>query len=1329
MAKPGKNKGKKRWQKEEIEWGMSLAPHYGVSPGSYDDWDDWDDDDGWDDDDYDDDDYDDDGPEDHDDDEPDWRPPLIERLRRAVPEGASHSSIVPGSTEDELVVVITAAGQLEARIRAAADSERETLEAEVGQIQTQVQEISDRVEERRREGQRIQEDLAKLAPPPEGATGDEAAELTKAIGAVEDCFSGFVLSELELTTAKLALSEAQALFETIAEAGAERLKEHKRIAEEGVQVPDLGYLPDQKTDMGRAREAFNKALEDPITDERNQKAQEALDELRRVSDRIKDELEALGDEAGIKDLCAAAGVSEDEFAKLETDLGGRAKLAEHLKTFDAKTLGGLCKSMGGADKLNGILTGVGGAAELKKIIDGLGKADAVVALVDEGNLDGARLKKLCEDLSPSFTAELLSGGVKPADVVQLHAAFGGDVSHLTNLAKDAGLDAKPKALVALFTKGCGGDAGKFKALCEGFSDKEDRKKLKGLVEDGGLGDAPDALGELLGTGCDGDPKALIQLGKSFEKKSARDGLKRMLTDGGLAGKPGALADGDIDPKCLAMMLKHAAGPAAHGFAGDDVERRSDALATLFTNMDEDACKALKTTLSDGGLGQAPDALGHAIGIGCGGDAAQLKAFTGAFKDDPGPVKLKQMLTDGGLTGKSGKLEAGDIDPKCLGQILKHGGGPNPGDANARMGKMANLIKGLEKTDCEALKDVLGEGGLGQAPEPLGHLIGVGCDGDPAKLKATIGAFDDAPKRKGLAKMLKKGGLDSSEVGGDGKPKADPKCLAQLLKHSGGPRLATATDPEDTRRAKALATLCTGMGDVGCDALKEVLEDSGLGKDPVVLGHLVGIGCKGDGTKLEALTTELNKGTNKANLTDLLQKGGLGTRDDANAPTGTDAKCLANLFEPGSDGDPAELVKLMKALSDTTANPNALSDLKGVMTKGALGHHPEVLGSLYKHGCLNDATGPADGTGAKDPKILIDMVGEFRGDTEAAKFGELLAAGGFAKRGKTNVGGRDIHRDRLASVMRYGFTPKGGTKPDGKKLKGLYDAFKDHSGDHLADLDSMLDAMETAEDWILKESKAKEPNQPGMGLQNVLNASGHSGNVAQLHSKFYTQLKTNQGGGVIGGVQRLTLEELIQHAASFEHTDPTNPNGLADLHAISTPIAPHGQAATNFRVGHAACRHTRKHNDFRLGGINSTTPVSLFPRTVTETELTEMSKTALEGFPGHPAYGRQHNFGPTHANASPWRDPANHGAGQKRNPPQDAKDLNGNYTYYDPVTSTYTHPETGAAETVPLKIGFNPDPSDASNPQKSYMGQLFPRGGTHVVQVTTRDMHAIKGALT
>ncbi len=184
----------------------------------------------------------------------------------------------------------------------------------------------------------------------------------------------------------------------------------------------------------------------------------------------------------------------------------------------------------------------------------------------------------------------------------------------------------------------------------------------------------------------------------------------------------------------------------------------------------------------------------------------------------------------------------------------------------------------------------------------------------------------------------------------------------------------------------------------------------------MLGHLVGTGCKADGARLKSLTTELNTDTNCLNLKNFLQSGGFGTLDGSGVATGTEKDCLAHLFAPGCDGDPALLTTRLAALNDTSVPPNALADVKGVMIAGELGKYPAVPGDLYKHGCLADPDGAADGSGAKTPEVLIDMLAGFSGATDAAKFKKLLDNGGLNHRDATGKGPRNI---MFASSTRTG----------------------------------------------------------------------------------------------------------------------------------------------------------------------------------------------------------------------------------------------------------------------------------------------------------------------
>ena len=515
----------------------------------------------------------------------------------------------------------------------------------------------------------------------------------------------------------------------------------------------------------------------------------------------------------------------------------------------------------------------------------------------------------------------------------------------------------------------------------------------------------------------------------------------------------------------------------------------------------------------------------------------------------------------------------------------------------------------------------------------------------------------------------------------------------------------STTPARTKKnslfpCDALAGIATKIDDSAATGLNAILADGGLGTDPDVLGQLVGVGCKGDGDALATLAKELAKCDTPTRLKGALQKGGLGSIDDSDTATGTDTKCLAKLLNPGSDGDPAELAKLLNALDSN----QKLANLKGVMITGELGNHPDVLGDLYCNGCLASPDGAADGTGAKDPQVLVDMIGEF-GGTDAGKFKELMTTAGFDGWDATNG------VSRLGSVMRYGFTPDGGAQ-DGKKLRALYDAFKPSgTNDHLADLETTLSALEAAPDWVLEASDTGAPNQPGKGMRNVMFAGTRNGSPADLHSTFFTKLKTyDTANGTSGALGRLPLDELIQNAASFEH-EPL-PGGSA-----SSTVTLADGSTEQLRLDHVLDRHTRKYQDLQHK------KTTLYPRQVTETQIEEIAASTLDSL-GAAAPPRQ--FGQGVVGPDPDRPLANQPPIAKRDPPQDIHDLRGDYVFYDPVPGTYD--DSNGAQAVTSKIGFNPDPLNIGPPPEIYVGQLFPRTGPDLITVHKHDMRAMKQAL-
>lgn len=728
------------------------------------------------------------------------------------------------------------------------------------------------------------------------------------------------------------------------------------------------------------------------------------------------------------------------------------------------------------------------------------------------------------------------------------------------------------------------------------------------------------------------------------------------------------------------------------------------------------CKAYDATAlanlvnSAGGaaeLKKTCDALGGAAGLKTLTDAGKSGAEIVTICADLGGSFIKELIKDGGTATEIAELhlalgnEAAEVQklaaasgfdskPAAFVALFKTGCGGDVATFKTFCTAFASTEEQIH------LKGLIDAGGLGDAPDALVHLYVNG--GGTDMLKQLGKSFDDDMAQAGLKRALATGGLaGQSGVSGQGDISTD--CLLKLLELGGGPKPSGMSTSEDlTRRCDALAGIAAKMDDSAAAGLKTILANGGLGTDPEVLGQLVGIGCEGDGDAFANLAKELAKGGTPARLKDALQKGGLGSVDDAGSATGTVTTCLAKLLNPGSDGDPAELAKLLNALDST----QKLADLKGVIITGELGKHPEILGDLYRNGCLASPEGAADGTGAKEPQVLIDMIGEFRG-TDAGKFKELMTTAGFDSWDATN------NVSRLGSVMRYGFTPDGGSQ-DGKKLRQFYDAFKPSStNDHLADLATTLAALEGAPDWVLETSTAGAPNQPGKGMRNVMFAGARNGNPSDLHSTFFTKLQT-YATATSGAVGRLPLDELIQNAASFEHQPVPLGSGSS-----SVPLSDGSTA--HLRLDHVLDRHTRKYQGFQL------TKTTLYPRQVTEIQIEEIAASTLDSF-ATTAFPRQFGTGVT--GPDPDRPLAQQPPVSKRDPPQDIHDLRGDYVFYDPVPGTYD--DTSGTQAVASKIGFNPDPLNTGPPPEVYVGQLFPRTGPDLITVHKHDMRAMKQVL-
>ena len=980
------------------------------------------------------------------------RSELTTALRKLVPDNATPGQVVAGATPEDIAGVITKAAELAQRIVTADLSGLQAMDKSFDGLADELAEARSAVQRRTAEKHRIEAEASQITV--DGADSDEAARLSGSVAEVSKMMAGAPLTNAMLESGRRALTEASNEAAQTGNAVQARLGENNRLGNEAGKVVDPECLPDQEKRLGTARTAVADLLKPPVSEKRNQDAAAALEDLRKAVIEVQDELISLGNLEGIKSLCGLAGVKIEEYAAFETQLGGRVATGELLKVFPAARLGGLTKALGaaaaGPEALAALAKSFGSPVALGTAIKELGgNGDAKLAgLVTAGKLYGAGVKKLCDDVGTSFVGALMEGSNDPKDALAIQAKLGATPKSLPDLNKQAGFEQKPAALVALFRKGCAGNVDTFAALCTGFADEADRKNLGALIGDAGLGDAPDAFSALFATGCGGDVASLQALGKSFSgdtNKGSRDGLKRMLTTGGLAAGKGVLPDGDVQPECLAELLK-----------------------------------------------------------------------------------------------------------------------------------------------------------LGSGPGPTGAI---------------------------------KGG-------------------------------------EDKRKGDGLAKLCAGLDATACGNLGKAMKSGGLGTEPEVFGHLVGVGCAGDPAKLAGLSAEL--GTNAKNLkglNDLLKQGGFGSTTAVGGATGIDKTCLGTLFGTGCEGRPDELVKLITELGATD-----LPALEGVMTGGGLGQHPEVLGNLYKHGCLdlpNGATG-----GAKNPTVLKDLVGEFKPPGGPAQFRDLLVNGGFT-----------ANDDRLGSVVRYGLAGKGpNDKPDGKKLKQLHTAFDTHMGD----LVTVMNAFDGAPDTILEASKPGEPNQPGKAFRNVVQAPGHAGKLDQLHAKFFTKLKTRSTGVHNSPVTRLTMDELIQNAASFEH----EPCAAAPINMnMPPPIDVHYE--------HIVQRHTRKQCAFLLANSSKST---LYPRTIAGAEIETQVKGVFAAIPkAGPARGNR-------PDGTPMKDP-----------PGDTDDLNGNYASYENLLYN------GGL----YKVGFNPAPGVTIPPAGAvYVAQFFPKDtNPGMLTIHKTDMQAMKDALT
>ena len=139
-----------------------------------------------------------------------------------------------------------------------------------------------------------------------------------------------------------------------------------------------------------------------------------------------------------------------------------------------------------------------------------------------------------------------------------------------------------------------------------------------------------------------------------------------------------------------------------------------------------------------------------------------------------------------------------------------------------------------------------QGGLGDAPDCFGELLADGCGGRPAGLKTFTASFAQPEAREGLKRMLTDGRL-AGKTTTTGVVEIDPKCLSGLLRHAAG--TTKPNDPaDDAKRGDTLAALFRGLDATDSGRLSDLMAQGGLGTEPDVLGHVIGVGCADATTK-------------------------------------------------------------------------------------------------------------------------------------------------------------------------------------------------------------------------------------------------------------------------------------------------------------------------------------------------------------------------------------------------------------------------------------------------------------------------------------------------
>ncbi|MCX7560147.1 hypothetical protein OS190_11260 [Sulfitobacter sp. F26204] len=707
-------------------------------------------------------------------------------------------------------------------------------------------------------------------------------------------------------------------------------------------------------------------------------------------------------------------------------------------------------------------------------------------------------------------------------------------------------------------------------------------------------------------------------------------LRDLVNDSGLANEPKALValltpSADNSPSDIAEMVKKF----------DNKEKR----------------ERLGGMIGEGGLGEHPEVFGELVKT-AGGDG--LVAMATAFDSKSKREALKKGLNEGGLAQPG-------VKPKFLGEFFNNcSTGSNTDKGNAMVG----LLTGLTPDSRGQMKNMMKDGGVGQAPKAFAVMMRDGCGNDPAALKALLDKTNSDSGRTGMKALLANAGMDGSVAGAE-------NCMAEMLQASGG-------DPDS--RATGFANLIKGIDGTMADNFKTMLDKGGLAGHPKVLAPLIAKGCGNDARKLGLLAENISgNATAQDNLAGLVNKGGFGAKVSGGADTNTKPECFAELFETGCGGSPAELVNLLNVMGDTQQ-----AQMCTLMKDGDLGKHPKVLANMYKHGCLSK--GEADATGRKDPAKLLVVLADFAGS--GPLFKEMMTTGGFGTGPE----------ERLGSVMRYGFTNKGTKDADLTQLKAMATAF---SGADMVKLDTMLKAMEGADPMALPTDRDKAL-QPGGGLQNILAWDGHAGSAAKLKTKFYDKLAAPSPTSPARQSSNLSLSVLIQTAASFEGEPIATPQ--------SSFVTATGQQI-DMRADHILGRHTRKYQDF--GDVKAQN--TLFPAHLDAAGIDALAKASVANITPTTDRRKKRREGFPPTATIPNRND------RKRRPPIDIFDLNS-------ARSSWPKDSVSTGDGYSVKVTFIPSNQGGDRVMLDQFYPDESGTDPHVLDVNQADMRKIRSAL-